>query len=389
VELEQVLTCLADGARQVTQADAAAVWLLAESGTCLTAVEVCGLSDADWPREPIGVEQSPVDQEALSGRPIVIADAQSDPQVTNVPGSFRSVLCVPLMCEGDSLGTLHVYAITPRRFDEGDVARLMPLADLGARALAATRTLATPEALEAGKSHFIRVATHELRSPIAVIQSLVRGVLKGYAGEMTERQTDVFGRISRRLDFLERLVNDLLDLAAGKAPELTENEVPVSLTASIGRVVLLFQPCAEEKGIELVLHPLREQLIVWGTEEGMDRIFTDLVSNAVKYTPSGGTVTVTVRHVDGQAQVEVADTGIGIPGEALPHLFEEFYRAPNAKALEEVGTGLGLTIVKDLVERYGGRIEVESTIGQGATFTVTFPVYLLEGDGDDLADFTG
>jgi len=80
-----------------------------------------------------------------------------------------------------------------------------------------------------------------------------------------------------------------------------------------------------------------------------------------------------VRQVDDQAQVEVTDTGIGIPEEALPHLFEEFYRAPNAKALGEVGTGLGLVIVKDLVNRYGGRIEMKSKVGQGSTFTVSFP----------------
>jgi signal transduction histidine kinase len=81
-----------------------------------------------------------------------------------------------------------------------------------------------------------------------------------------------------------------------------------------------------------------------------------------------------VRKTDGQAQVEVTDTGIGIPEKALPHLFEEFYRAPNAKASDEVGTGLGLAIVKDLAERYGGRIKVESEIEQGTTFTVTFPI---------------
>jgi len=230
-------------------------------------------------------------------------------------------------------------------------------------------------ALEAAQARFIQVATHELRAPVTVAQSLVRGVLKGYAGEMTEKQADVFGRISRRLDGLESLINDLLDLAAGKAPQLAEREGPVLLNASVGRAVLLLQPRAEEKGLALRLEPCREPLIVWGTEEGLDRIFANLVSNAVKYTPSGGAVTITVRKADDQAQVEVADTGIGIPQEALPHLFEEFYRAPNARALDETGTGLGLAIVKDLVERYRGRIEVESKLGQGSTFTVTLPLF--------------
>ena len=224
--------------------------------------------------------------------------------------------------------------------------------------------------LEANQAQFIRVTTHELRSPVTVAQSLVRGVL--YAGDLSDRQMEVFTRIGRRLDGLENLINDLLDLATGKAPGPAE-EGPVVLNASLGRVVLLLQPRAEDKSLEMTFQPCRDQLVVRGTEEGLDRIFVNVVGNAVKYTPSGGDVTISMQQVDGQAQVEVADTGIGIPEEALPHLFEEFYRAPNAKKTE-VGTGLGLAIVKDLVERYGGRIQVKSTVGVGTTFTVTLPL---------------
>jgi signal transduction histidine kinase len=187
-------------------------------------------------------------------------------------------------------------------------------------------------------------------------------------------QADVFARISRRLDLLENLINDLLDLAAGKAPELAEAQEPVVLNASLGRVMLLLQPRAEDKGLDMTFRLCHDQLVVEGTEEGLDRIFVNLVGNAVKYTPPGGTVTVSVQQIDGQAQVEVSDTGIGIPEEALPHLFKEFYRAPNAKKLAEVGTGLGLAIVQDLVDRYGGRVWVKSAVGSGTTFTVTFPL---------------
>jgi two-component system phosphate regulon sensor histidine kinase PhoR len=163
-------------------------------------------------------------------------------------------------------------------------------------------------------------------------------------------------------------------LAAGKAPELVEEERAVAVNASVGRAVLLLQPRAEEKGVVLTHRVCCEELVIWGSEEGLDRIFVNLVANAVKYTPSEGSVTVSLQRVGEEIQVQVTDTGIGIPEEALSHLFEEFYRAPNARALDEVGTGLGLAIVKDLVDRYGGRIEVESTLGQGSTFTVAFPL---------------
>jgi two-component system phosphate regulon sensor histidine kinase PhoR len=160
----------------------------------------------------------------------------------------------------------------------------------------------------------------------------------------------------------------------GKASELAPEEGPLVLNSYVERVVLLLQPWAEEKGVILTCTPYSEELVVWASEEGVERIFTNLVDNALKYTPSGGCVTVSLSRVGSEAQVQVTDNGIGIPSESLPHLFEEFYRAPNARTVEAVGTGLGLSIAKDLLDQYGGRIGVESTLGQGTTFTVTFPL---------------
>ncbi|MEJ2557188.1 MAG: HAMP domain-containing sensor histidine kinase [Anaerolineae bacterium] len=251
---------------------------------------------------------------------------------------------------------------------------LMPLAELGAVAITATRELLMLKTLETSKARFIYSATHELRTPVAVAQSLMRGVVKGYAGPLTDKQVHVFDCINRRLDFLEILIRDLVNLAAGKASELVPEEGPLVLHSCVERVVLLLQPWAEEKDVILTCDPCHEELVVWASEEGLERIFTNLVDNALKYTPSGGNVTVSLSRVEGEAQVQVMDNGIGIPSESLPHLFEEFYRAPNARTVEAVGTGLGLTIAKDLVHQCGGRIDVESTVGQGTTFTVTLPL---------------
>jgi signal transduction histidine kinase len=369
MELSHVLTHLAESAAIALRADAAAVCLLDESGTRLSVAAVHGLSAELLGRGPQEIQSCALDREALTSRAAVVADAQHGP--LELPGQdFRAGLCTPLIHEGQPVGTLHVYATVPECFSEDDAVTLRPLVDLGVAAITATRAMAELEALEANQAQFIRVMTHELRSPVTVAQSLVRGVL--YAGDLSDRQMEVFTRIGRRLDGLENLINDLLDLAAGKAPGPAE-EGPVVLNASIGRVVLLLQPRAEDKSLEMTFQSCRDQLVIRGTEEGLDRIFVNVVGNAVKYTSPGGAVAVSVQQVDGQAQVEVADTGIGIPEEALPHLFEEFYRAPNAKKTE-VGTGLGLAIVKDLVERYGGRIQVKSTVGVGTTFTVTLPL---------------
>jgi signal transduction histidine kinase len=131
---------------------------------------------------------------------------------------------------------------------------------------------------------------------------------------------------------------------------------------------------ADEKGVDLQLHcacdtPVR----VAANAENLDRALTNLVSNGVKYTPDGGTVTLSLDGDAETARLQVSDTGIGIPEDALPHLFEEFYRAPNAKAQIKQGTGLGLVITKEIIERYGGTIRVSSALDRGTTFNVTLP----------------
>ncbi len=372
-----ILTRLAESAAVTLDAEAAMVCLLDESGAHLSVAAVYGLP-AEWmdhaPRE---IKSCAIDREALAGAPIVVTDAQNDPRAGQTLPElanthWRAEMCLPLLYENIPLGTLHIYATAPGRFGAHDAASLVPLAELGAASIVAARGQEEVKNLQTRQAQFVRVTTHELRTPITVSQSLMRAVLKGYAGAMTEKQTEVFTRISRRLDLMESLVNDLLDLAAGKTRGWAEPE-PVALDASLRRVMLLLQPRAEDKNISLTLHAGREPLIVRATEEGLDRIFVNLVGNAVKYTPPGGSVAVSVQPVEGQAQVEVSDTGIGIPQESLRNLFQEFYRAPNAKKMAEAGTGLGLAIVKDLVEHFGGHTSVDSVEGQGSTFTVTFP----------------
>jgi signal transduction histidine kinase len=365
VDLSQVLDRLAAAAARVLSVETAVVLLLEEAEDRLVVAVAYG----------VDAQQVSVPTPLLPSLPIILVeDARVDPQGVPFPPGLVSAVGVPLGVRGRLLGWLWVYGPRPGQFTSEDGERLQALADLGGMAVQAARGLADLERIELSKSRFIRVATHELRSPVTVAQSLVRTVLKGYVGPLTEQQREIFERVAGRLDFLESLVNDLLDLAASRAPELAEEEGPVAVNGSVGRAVLLLQPRAEEKGVSLTVHPCREELAVWATEEGLDRIFVNLIGNAVKYTPAGGRVTVSLSREGETARVEVADTGIGVPEESLPHLFEEFYRAPNARQFD-IGTGLGLAIVKELVDRYGGRIEVESRVGEGTTFTVAFPLW--------------
>ena len=229
------------------------------------------------------------------------------------------------------------------------------------------------------------VFTHELRSPVRVTSSLLNVLSQGYAGELNERQADLVERARRRLKVLETLVDDVLDLAAGKADSAPDAvRGPVSLSDVLQEVCVRHEPLAAEKGLSMQYSGLDDRLTVCGDQQELDRIFNNLVSNAVKYTRAG-TVAVRTERTEEWARISIADTGIGIPADAQQHLFQEFFRARNAKASGETGTGLGLAIVKDLVERYGGRVEVESVESMGTTFVVLLPI-LEDGQHSDGAE---
>jgi signal transduction histidine kinase len=217
------------------------------------------------------------------------------------------------------------------------------------------------------------MVAHELRSPISAVQSMLKVLEEGIVGPITSKQQDLVQRSERRVSTLLSLVNDLLDLAAGKMEQLRGEKKKVALNEIITKVTELLRTRAEEKGLKFEVDIVEEPLALVGIEDGLERVFMNLVSNAIKYTPTGGSVTVRAWSEDNQIRVKVSDTGIGIPAEALPRIFDEFYRAKNAKAIEMEGTGLGLSIAKDVVEQHGGQISVESTEGEGSTFRVTLP----------------
>jgi two-component system phosphate regulon sensor histidine kinase PhoR len=242
-----------------------------------------------------------------------------------------------------------------------------------ASAIENARTYQALEMVDRAKSEFVRMVTHELRSPLSAVQSMLRILEQGYVGPMTSKQQDLIQRSQRRVSFLLALVKDLLELAAGKMEQLQAEKTEVVLNEIIAKVMELMRAGIEEKGLEVTVEIAKEPLVLVGIEDGLERVFMNLVSNAVKYTPPGGSVGVRAWTENDEIRVEVSDTGIGIPKEALPRIFAEFYRAKNAKAIEMEGTGLGLAIARDVVEQHGGQISVKSAVGEGTTFHVILP----------------
>lgn len=383
LELSEVLNRLAEATSRSLRCQAAAIRLLDETGSYLELAGSFGLSEDYKNKGPIEVARARIDQQALLGETVLVADAAHDgrlhyPAKAAAEG-IRTILSAPLVGKTGPIGVLRACGGTAHRFDEDDAAFLRAIAAQGAVAIENAQAYRVLQELDASKSQFVRIVTHELRSPVQVVTSLLNLLERGYVGDLNEKQADLVLRTRRRIQYLQALIDDLLDLAAGKADVLASKDRGlVSLAQVLQEVEGRFQASARDKGLSLHLECPDEPLQVWGERHELDRMLNNLVGNSVKYTPQGR-VSLRLERVPagngaGAARITVADTGIGIPEEDLPSLFQEFFRARNAKALKETGTGLGLSIVHDLVRRYGGEIDVSSVEGEGTTFTLTLPL---------------
>jgi signal transduction histidine kinase len=380
LELQQVLDRLVRNTSEVMGVKACSIRLLTKGSDRLDVAAVFGLSQTYLDKGPIELQNNPLAREVLAGKVVNIPDVTNTSLLQyrdwTVQEGILSMLSAPLTGKNGPLGILRAYSDDRNRFTQDDEFFLSAIAAQGSIAIENALAYQAMEALDVTKSKFIRTITHELRSPVSVTRSLLRTITAGYSGQVNEQQKDLIDRAIRRIDFLQKLIDDLLELAAGKADlKSHEAEESVPLEASLMRLVDRFAAPAKEKEQTLEWKKLSDQPCrVMAAPEELDRIFNNLLSNAVKYTPNKGTVTVTLSRSDGDARIVVEDTGIGIPEEAMTHLFEEFYRAPNAKEFEHEGTGLGLTITKDLVTRLGGWISVHSAPGEGTRFTVSLPL---------------
>jgi two-component system, OmpR family, phosphate regulon sensor histidine kinase PhoR len=228
--------------------------------------------------------------------------------------------------------------------------------------------------LDQMKSDFVNMVAHELRSPLVSMRQLNSVLLEGLAGTLEEKQRDFIARGTKRIDTLLDLIKDLLDVAKIEAGQFKQHKVPTDIGRILDETVALMRPRAEEQGVELdltceSLSPLQAD------PKSLEEIFGNLISNAVNYSPDGGTVKVVARGLGEYVEVSVEDRGVGIAPEELPKIFDKFYRIKHPKTRRVVGTGLGLAIVKAAVEAHHGSIDVKSTLNQGTTFRVLLPVH--------------
>jgi len=228
------------------------------------------------------------------------------------------------------------------------------------------------------KSEFVNTVSHELRTPLTSIMGYLGLVLAGTAGPLQDQQREFLQVVSRNTTRLANLINDLLDIQRIESGRMPLTLKPTSLPQVVTQVAETFRVQAEQKGLSFTVNVPEEGVpAIQADPDRLTQVVSNLVSNAVKYTKEGG-VTITVSAREGRVELAVADTGIGISPSDQKRIFEKFYRAEHPYVREVGGTGLGLPIVRTIVEEHGGELRVESELGKGSCFTVSFPALPAE-----------
>ncbi|HET8679863.1 MAG TPA: ATP-binding protein [bacterium] len=242
--------------------------------------------------------------------------------------------------------------------------------ELGQLAMQFNRMAAALERMEQMRRDLIADVAHELRTPLASIAGYMEGLLDG----VIRPEPEIFHRLHREAARLQRLVNDLQELSRAEAGQISMTPRRITVRELVEVAAGRLRSQFDDKGIALKVNIPRELPPVLADPDRMAQVVTNLLGNALQYTPPGGLVEVRARQEDGAVAVAVTDTGIGIAAEDLPHVFDRFYRVDRSRARASGGTGIGLTVARHLVEAHRGSITADSAgVGRGSTFTITLP----------------
>ena len=223
------------------------------------------------------------------------------------------------------------------------------------------------------KSDFVSMVAHEIKSPLNSVLMQLNVVLDGLAGELTEKQKQILQKSSNRIKSLTNLSTELLDLSKIESGLINQEREQLDLVELIKGQIAFYRDQADTKSIHLTTKETKKELWMMGNRINMEEVVSNLISNAIRYSPNGGKITAWADEKNDCAKIAVSDTGLGIPQNELEHIFDRFFRVKNEKTRHINGTGLGLAIVKSIVEAHHGTIEVESQVDKGTCFSVYFP----------------
>jgi len=390
LDQQQLYLTILDEVRQALDVAAASIWLI-ESGTgelvCLEATGSERETVRGWRLDP---GEGIAGWAASRGESVIVPDTRADPRhfkgVDQQIGlGVRSIMSVPMRARRDVIGVLQVVDTTVNRFQPSDMTLIEPLAATAAIAIENARLFAKEEQraaelaaaleqqkeLDRLKDQFIQNVSHELRTPLGLIQAYAQLLVEGDLGELQPNQYEPVSVIARRTHVLTKIVDDLTAIWETEAKR-TQTEL-VEFSDLVLNLVPDFKVAAENAGLSLEVQVEPDLPPVLGDSTHLGQMLDNLLGNALKFTPSGGTVSVWLRQDGDDLLLRVSDTGVGIPADQMGRVFERFYQVDGSMSRRYGGAGLGLALVKDVVEAHRGQVLLESTEGKGSTFTVRLP----------------
>jgi signal transduction histidine kinase/HAMP domain-containing protein len=399
LSLRDQLSRVLDAAREVVRIDRFYIWVITPDGQHLTALAGAGFSAADGRTfETASIplaEAGAMGQAYREGTALVFNEERPLPRELRLrsPWSSRSALrtqrflVVPMIARGQTVGVLTADNKRSRELiDDRTVELLQIFASHAAVAIQNARLFQEIdekgrqlEVASRHKSQFLANMSHELRTPLNAILGYTELILDHIYGEVPPKIRDVVERVDRSGRHLLGLINDVLDLSKIEAGALALSLGDYSMQDVVQTVATSVEPLAAEKALRLVQDVPRDLPIARGDERRLAQVLLNLVGNAIKFTEAGE-VRITVRAEDDTFRVAVADTGPGIAPEHLERIFGEFQQVDASSTRKKGGTGLGLAIARRIIEMHGGRIQVESAVGTGSTFTFTVPIRVELGE---------
>jgi signal transduction histidine kinase len=389
LDLNQVLNQVMDHIIQLTKAERGFLMLINDDGELEFKV-ARNMDRTTIEGSSFSISRTIVQRVAEKRQPVVTTNARQDPrfraQESVVSYKLRSILCVPLRVKDKVTGVIYVdNRIKSGIFGDHHREPLTAFANQAAIAIENARlffetqrraeelatALTRQEELDRLKSEFIQNVSHELRTPLAIIRGYTELLENDELGKLQPAQHKALSIIARRSHMLTRLVDDFATIQETETRAIRRERVNL---AELAHAMLAdFEIAAQEAELSLTAEVPPDLALVYGIPAHLQRVLDNLLTNAVKFTPAGGSVAVRIWQEKGDVILEVADTGVGIPSDQLERIFERFYQIDGSTTRRYGGTGLGLALVKEVVEAHGGQVTVTSTLGQGSTFRVTLP----------------
>ena len=373
LELNRVLIQALDWAIQLTQADAGSIGLITEDKETkeryLRLLAHRGV-DEHQPHERVSLHHPVLAQVLALGQAVSLNNTTPEESIDGSAAATQ--LAVPIRREGKVTGLITLEnQSTSNVFNEEDTAFVARLADRAAVAINNSSLYEEIHRINNAKSQFVSLVAHELRVPMTSIKGYADLLSKGLAGPLNDQQQSFMAVILRNLDRMSVLIRDLSDINQIESGRMKFELAPFDLHLIVKDVVGSLREAMESRKQTYHIQVAPDMPPVYADRTRIGQVLTNLVSNAHKYTPDGGAITVRLNWQDGFAQVEVVDTGIGIKPEEQAKLFSQFFRSDDSAVRAQVGWGLGLSIVKMMVEAQGGQINFQSEYGKGSTFSFT------------------